>query len=44
MFIAVLFEGINFRLTAMNEASDKLVKKIIPEADIEDHINRYIMA
>ena len=44
-------DNVNFRytlpdavgyITAMNETSDNLVKKVIPGARIVDHINRYI--
>lgn len=29
-------------ITAMNEASDSLVERFLPDARIEDHINRYV--
>ncbi len=28
-------------ITAINEVSDSLVKKVLPEARIDEHINRY---
>ena len=49
--IAAALDNVNFRytlpdavgyITAMNETSDNLVKKVIPGARIVDHINRYI--